>query len=77
MDGNHQIYTQWPASGRHFQDLSKIAKENIAFTINNYTYSDFLNKRNEISLEISKKIAKEFSESYYTDVNLVKLLISS
>lgn len=45
-----------------------MAKENVAFTINEYNYEDFLNSRNEISMEISKKIAKTYSESYFTDV---------
>lgn len=45
-----------------------MAKENVAATINEYNYLDFLTKRNEISNEISKKIAKNYSEGFFTDV---------
>ena len=51
--------------------MAKTAKENIAFTINDYSYTDFLENRNQISEEISVKIAKSFSESYYADVNSI------
>lgn len=66
---NEQVYQKWPAPGRHQQDLSKTAKENIAKTINQYTYIDFLEKRNEISRSIAKKISTDYSNIYYTDVS--------
>jgi ribosomal protein S25 len=62
------VYEKWPAPGRHKQDLSKTAKENIAKTINQYSYIDFLVKRNEISRSIAKKISTDYSNSYFTDV---------
>jgi hypothetical protein len=67
--GNVKIYVKWPAFGRHGQDLAKIAKEKVAFTINEYSYIDFLQKRNQISLEISKKISEDYNETYFTDVS--------
>lgn len=61
----------WPAAGRHEQDLAKTAKENIARTINDYSYIDFLQKRNEISKKIAKEISIVYSNTYFTDVIMI------
>lgn len=72
---NSKIYVKWPAEGRHEQDLSKTAKENIAKTINKYSYVDFLVKRNEISRSIAKDISTDYSNQYYTDVSFTLLYL--
>ena len=61
---------KWPVAGRHKQDLSKTAKENIAKAINGNTYNQFLNDRNKISREIARKISVDYSNDYFTNVSI-------
>lgn len=49
-------------------DLRKIARENIAFKINDFNYVEFLERSVEITLMISRELSQIYSKDFYCDV---------
>ena len=63
-----KIYKKLPLWSRFLADLRKIAKENIAFKINRFTYEEFLERSAEITLMISRELSQIYSDDFYCNV---------